>query len=145
MTSMIQKGICSDRVRGPSSVNVDLLECPICHDLLWIPVACQTCETSFCSTCIDRWLADNPEKCPNRCDANIATMKFSNLEMLQREQTLIVGKSKQEEKERQTVEKLGKETKEAKKRAAEEKKNLDSKNTEETSITDGAAAAINDD
>ncbi|CAF4157116.1 unnamed protein product, partial [Rotaria sordida] len=78
-------------------------------------------------------------------DANIATMKFSNLEMLQREQTLIVGKSKQEEKERQTVEKLGKETKEAKKRAAEEKKNLDSKNTEETSITDGAAAAINDD
>ncbi|CAF4162321.1 unnamed protein product [Rotaria sordida] len=25
MTSMIQKGICSDRVRGPSPVNVDLL------------------------------------------------------------------------------------------------------------------------
>ncbi|CAF0946187.1 unnamed protein product [Rotaria sordida] len=71
MTSMIQKGICSDRVRGPSSVNVDLLECPICHDLLWIPVACQTCETSFCSTCIDRWLADNPEKCPNRCKTYI--------------------------------------------------------------------------
>ncbi|CAF4070998.1 unnamed protein product [Rotaria magnacalcarata] len=67
MTSEEQKGIGSDRIRGSSAVNVDLLECPICHGLLWIPIACQRCETSFCSACINRWLAANPRKCPNRC------------------------------------------------------------------------------
>ncbi|CAF3161654.1 unnamed protein product [Rotaria socialis] len=67
MASKEHKGICSDRVRGSSAVNVDLLECPICHDLLWIPITCQRCETSFCSACINRWVAANPGKCPNRC------------------------------------------------------------------------------
>ena len=67
MTSEEQKGIGSDRVRGSSAVNVDLLECPICHDLLCTPTACQRCETSFCSACINRWLAANPRKCPNQC------------------------------------------------------------------------------
>ncbi|CAF3785336.1 unnamed protein product [Rotaria sp. Silwood1] len=67
MTSTEQQAISSDRARSLSSVNVDLLECPICHDLLWNSVACQTCETAFCSVCICQWLANNPEKCPNRC------------------------------------------------------------------------------
>ncbi|CAF3531378.1 unnamed protein product [Rotaria socialis] len=67
MASKEHKGICSDRVRGSSAVNVDLLECPICHVLLWIPITCQRCETSFCSACINRWVAANPGKCPNRC------------------------------------------------------------------------------
>ncbi|CAF4263521.1 unnamed protein product, partial [Rotaria sordida] len=66
MTSMEQQSISCDRVCSPSSVNVNFLECPICHDLLWKPVACQTCETAFCSACIGQWLANNPEKCPNR-------------------------------------------------------------------------------
>ena len=57
----------SSRVRGPPSVDVDRLECSICHDLLWKPVACQSCETPFCSACISQWLTDNPDKCPNQC------------------------------------------------------------------------------
>jgi hypothetical protein len=62
------KMLTSDRVRGPPLANVDLLECYICHHLLWKPVACQTCETPSCSVCINRWLADNPSKCPNQCE-----------------------------------------------------------------------------
>ncbi|CAF3392066.1 unnamed protein product [Rotaria sp. Silwood2] len=53
-------------------------------------------------------------------DTNKATMKFSNPEMLRREQTLVVEKTEPE--------------------------NLDAKNAEETSTTDGATAtATNDD
>jgi hypothetical protein len=68
MTSMEQKGLSSDRVRGPPSVDASHLECSICHDVLWQPVACQSCESPFCSACMNRWLANNPNKCPNRCD-----------------------------------------------------------------------------
>lgn len=68
MTSTEQKGLYPERVRGSSSVNIDYLECPICRDLLWKPIACQTCETPFCSACINQWLVSNPTKCPNRCE-----------------------------------------------------------------------------
>jgi hypothetical protein len=68
MTSTEQKGISFERIRGSSSINVDHLECSICHDLLWKPIACQTCETSFCSPCIHRWLENNPTACPNQCE-----------------------------------------------------------------------------
>jgi hypothetical protein len=67
MTSTEQKGISSDRLRDSRSVDVNLLECSICHEVLWTPVACQSCETPFCSACINRWLENNPNKCPNRC------------------------------------------------------------------------------
>jgi len=68
MTSTLQKGIPSERVRAPPSVNIDYLDCSICRDLLWKPIACQACETPFCSTCIYQWLNKNPSKCPNRCE-----------------------------------------------------------------------------
>ena len=71
MATIQQKSLSSDRVQGPPSTNVELLECSICHDLLWKPVACQTCETPFCSACINRWLANNPNKCPNGCETYI--------------------------------------------------------------------------
>jgi hypothetical protein len=71
MATIQQKSLSSDRVQGPPSANVDLLECSICHDILWKPVACQTCETSFCSACINRWLANNPNKCPNQCETYV--------------------------------------------------------------------------
>jgi len=67
MTSIQQKGLPSERIRGPSSVNIEYLDCSICRDLLWKPVACQICETPFCSPCINQWLVSNPTKCPNRC------------------------------------------------------------------------------
>ena len=66
MTCMQGRGISSERVHGSSGAD---LECCICRDLLWKPVACQTCETPFCSSCITQWLNNNPNKCPNRCEA----------------------------------------------------------------------------
>jgi hypothetical protein len=71
MTSIQQKGLSSNRVRGSSAGYIDFLECSICHDLLWKPVACQACETTFCSACINRWLTINPKKCPNQCETYI--------------------------------------------------------------------------
>ncbi|CAF3769508.1 unnamed protein product [Rotaria sp. Silwood1] len=67
MTSTQLKGLSSDRIRGSPRLDIDHLECAICNELLWKPVACQSCETPFCSTCIHQWLANNPFKCPNRC------------------------------------------------------------------------------
>jgi hypothetical protein len=66
---MQQSGISSDRVKGVSSINVNHLECSICHNVLWKPVACQSCETPFCSECIHQWLSDNPNQCPNQCES----------------------------------------------------------------------------
>jgi hypothetical protein len=68
MTSTEKRGISSSRVSDTSGVDVAHLECIICHDVLWKPVACQSCETPFCSACINQWLAYNPNKCPNRCE-----------------------------------------------------------------------------
>jgi hypothetical protein len=66
MTSTQYKGLTSNRVADPSGVNTADLECSICHDLLWKPIACQTCEPPFCSPCIDQWL-QGYSKCANGC------------------------------------------------------------------------------
>ena len=71
MTTTEQNSLSSSRVCGPPSANIDLLECSICQDLLWKPIACQFCETPFCSACINKWLASNPNKCPNRCESYV--------------------------------------------------------------------------
>jgi hypothetical protein len=68
MTSTQKKGIPSKRVCGSTAINIDYLDCSICRDLLWKPIACQTCETPFCSACIHQWLLNNPITCPNRCE-----------------------------------------------------------------------------
>ncbi len=67
MTSMQQSGLSSNRISDVFGIKVNYLECSICHDVLWKPIACQSCETPFCSACMHRWLSDNPNKCPNRC------------------------------------------------------------------------------
>jgi hypothetical protein len=66
MTSTQQSGVSTDRIKDVSGIKVNHLECSICHDVLWKPIACQSCETPFCSACMHRWLSDNPNKCPNR-------------------------------------------------------------------------------
>lgn len=66
MTSLQLKGIPSNRVSGPPGAKIVDLECAICHDLLWKPIACQICETPFCSTCINQWLRKN-KNCPSGC------------------------------------------------------------------------------
>lgn len=67
MTSKQGNGLSSTRVQGLSLVNTTHLECPICHELLWKPVACHTCEKPFCSACICQWLSNHPNQCPNQC------------------------------------------------------------------------------
>ncbi len=69
MTSTQRSGISSSRISDVSGIKVNHLECSICHDVLWKPIACQSCETPFCSACIDQWLANNQNKCPNRCES----------------------------------------------------------------------------
>ncbi|CAF1233775.1 unnamed protein product [Adineta steineri] len=71
MASLSGEGYLRDRVRDSSGVNIEHLECSICKDLLWIPVACQTCETPFCSACIKQWRTNRPIKCPSLCDTFI--------------------------------------------------------------------------
>jgi hypothetical protein len=68
MTSTQQKGVSSDRIHGSPPVIVDLLECAICRDIMWKPIACQICESPFCSACISRSFVNSPTKCPNRCE-----------------------------------------------------------------------------
>ncbi|CAF2243979.1 unnamed protein product [Rotaria magnacalcarata] len=65
---MEQKCIPSDRVCDAFDISVGHLECSIYHDLLWKPIACQSCETPFCSACIYRWLIANPNNCLNQCE-----------------------------------------------------------------------------
>ncbi|CAM2716729.1 unnamed protein product [Rotaria socialis] len=42
--------------------------CLLCRGILCEPVACQTCETAFCSSCIKSWEIGTSE--PTRCPAN---------------------------------------------------------------------------
>lgn len=71
MTSVPERDLSPDRICGQTGTSVDHLECCICHKILWQPVACQTCETSFCTTCVRQWLRKNPDRCPNQCEPYI--------------------------------------------------------------------------
>lgn len=71
MASTQTEGLSSDRVQGFSRIDLDDICCPICHNILWKPIACQSCETHFCTMCIDPWLENNPGKCPMRCSPYI--------------------------------------------------------------------------
>ena len=44
----------------------DLVNCPICLNILIDPVICIKCQNCFCKKCINEWLKNN-EKCPNYC------------------------------------------------------------------------------
>ncbi|CAF2945808.1 unnamed protein product [Rotaria sp. Silwood2] len=69
MMSTNEVGLASDRVRDqPGAILEDLLCSSICHNILWKPVACQKCETPFCSTCIKKWLHEGRNQCPNGCE-----------------------------------------------------------------------------
>ena len=60
-------GISSDRVLDQNQIDLINVQCSICHETLWKPVACQTCETPFCFRCITPWIDQNPGKCPVGC------------------------------------------------------------------------------
>ncbi|CAF0755332.1 unnamed protein product [Didymodactylos carnosus] len=64
--SMIRTdSLSTDRLNGEA--DVDLVLCPICQNILSKPIACKTCENSFCSKCIRLWLIKKPNMCPYNC------------------------------------------------------------------------------
>ncbi|CAF1397411.1 unnamed protein product [Adineta steineri] len=67
MPSTNDVGLESDRVRNQSRTVSEDLCCSICHNILWKPVACQKCETHFCSACIEKWLCNGRNQCPLGC------------------------------------------------------------------------------
>jgi hypothetical protein len=42
------------------------LQCAICLDLVMSPVECETCTKLFCKDCIDNWLLNCANECPNK-------------------------------------------------------------------------------
>jgi len=60
--------ICNNDRR--SEVGPELL-CCICHNVLWKPVACTTCENAFCAGCIRTWVnkqtSSKQVACPFNC------------------------------------------------------------------------------
>ena len=45
----------------------DLLNCPICSNILIDPYMCMNCQNFYCKKCIDEW-SKKDNKCPNRCE-----------------------------------------------------------------------------
>lgn len=69
MASTNDIGLSTERVQCSTPVDLNELHCSIiCENILWKPVACQQCETHFCSSCIEKWLRKNPNQCPMRCE-----------------------------------------------------------------------------
>jgi hypothetical protein len=71
MACAYNQDLALERIRNPSGIDADDIQCSICSNILWKPVACQSCETPFCSTCITKWIATNPGKCPIKYDKYI--------------------------------------------------------------------------
>jgi hypothetical protein len=60
-------GIAVERVINSNESSTDLIMCSICHDILWKPSTCETCDNSFCTACIALWFETHPDICPNNC------------------------------------------------------------------------------
>ncbi|UJR32582.1 hypothetical protein I4U23_020042 [Adineta vaga] len=71
MLSTDEEGLSSNRIQGSSEIDLNDIQCSICCNILWKPIACQSCETPFCSKCIATWLNVNPNRCPMRCNKYI--------------------------------------------------------------------------
>lgn len=58
-----------DRVKNP--VYPELIICSICKGILWLPKACDSCETPYCSPCMKNWQLTKsiPIPCPNTCSS----------------------------------------------------------------------------
>src|SRR5690348_5309801 len=72
MESLTKDGIPEERIIN-SKENASILkrlDCSICLNILWKPVCCAKCQTSFCEKCINRWVSQKQvavAKCPNQC------------------------------------------------------------------------------
>ncbi len=47
----------------------DLVTCPLCDGILWLPIACRICEKPYCLSCIEAWQKVTTEStpCPKPC------------------------------------------------------------------------------
>ena len=69
MASTNEIGLATERIQSAANVDLSDLHCSaICENVLWKPISCQQCETLFCSRCITKWLTENPNRCPLRCE-----------------------------------------------------------------------------
>jgi len=41
--------------------------CYLCEHLLWNPLQCSVCESSFCNECLKEYFLKNDKSCPNNC------------------------------------------------------------------------------
>ncbi len=62
---IISDCLSTDRLIG--EYDDDLIICPICTNIYWKPIACKTCENSFCLNCIRLWLNEKSNQCPFSC------------------------------------------------------------------------------
>lgn len=67
MPSTLESKLSLDRIHALVGVDVDDITCTICRNILWKPIACQLCETPFCTICITKWLNQSQHVCPMRC------------------------------------------------------------------------------
>ncbi|CAF4161494.1 unnamed protein product [Adineta steineri] len=65
-TSFIRDSPYLSKDRITDLAHAELTVCSLCNGLLWLPVACEKCETSFCTSCIKTWRieAEDPRLCP---------------------------------------------------------------------------------
>ncbi|CAF1319217.1 unnamed protein product [Rotaria sordida] len=60
-------GLSTNRIVNNQSSPLEHLFCSICHEILWHPVTCGTCEHSFCEACLNQWF-QRQQRCPNTCE-----------------------------------------------------------------------------
>lgn len=60
-------GLSTDHIVNVLPSSIEHLLCSICHEILWRPVTCETCEHSFCEACLSQWF-QRQQRCPNTCE-----------------------------------------------------------------------------
>ena len=48
----------------------------ICTSVVTEPVKCATCESLYCTPCLDKWLALGNKQCPMKCSTQWAHVKL---------------------------------------------------------------------
>lgn len=50
-----------------SQTDVYFFTCPLCNNVVNSPKECSKCQSLFCSSCLDKWTAKQPNICPSLC------------------------------------------------------------------------------
>ncbi|CAF0862687.1 unnamed protein product [Didymodactylos carnosus] len=72
-------GISTESIVSYGDTPVDPVICSICHGILWKPVTCAECESTYCGECIDTWLQTaNGKTCP-KCGCEFKGIRVSRV------------------------------------------------------------------